>query len=478
MWDIRTEEGKARLEEAECDEALKATHWAPECRTFSRARGRWIQLPDGNWIEGPRQVRSSEEPWGFEGLHPTDQVAVRQGNVYMKAGIKGIKRRKKAGGIGSLEHPYNSFAWDTQEILELWNEEGWFDTYYSHCCFGGNRVKWTRLVHCSPFLHQALHRPDCPGHQGLEPYYIGYNADGRLAFDTALEAEYPWRFCVAYSEALAAHLREITPSPVGVYPRSLESLVYSQVRGATRGLQDEKLVNRVVDTVLTTLVGMNEGEEQEHLTWLLRQIGLRGTDLRISVSAADVEREVIAPYPAFRWLWRTVLSYKWSSSQHINILEVTAALVEFRRRLRDESNINTKFVNIVDSMATFFALSKGRSGSKRLNRALRRMMALNVASKSVMMVLWTLSKWNFADGASRRFETWWLQNSTWNLRASHHGHRLATGKKFHGFSLTLNLKGLISPLNRRFWMLWLQSMSIACFRRVTAYLKLGGYSQG
>ena len=49
-WIILTEEGKERLEAA-CEPSLKAEHWAPECKTFSRARGRWIQLPDGTWTE-------------------------------------------------------------------------------------------------------------------------------------------------------------------------------------------------------------------------------------------------------------------------------------------------------------------------------------------------------------------------------------------------------------------------------------------
>lgn len=71
-WNILSDEGKERLAAAESDPALKAEHWAPECRTFSRARGRWIQLPDGSWIQGPRQVRSSEEPWGFEELTRSD----------------------------------------------------------------------------------------------------------------------------------------------------------------------------------------------------------------------------------------------------------------------------------------------------------------------------------------------------------------------------------------------------------------------
>lgn len=76
---------------------------------------------------------------------------------------------------------------------------------------------------------------------------------------------------------------------------------------------------------------------------------------------------------------RTVLSYKWSAEQHINVLEVTAVLTEFRRRLRDPSMINKRTMNIVDSLVTYFAVTKGRSGSKQLNRPLRRIMALNLA---------------------------------------------------------------------------------------------------
>lgn len=136
----------------------------------------------------------------------------------------------------------------------------------------------------------------------------------------------------------------------------------------------------------------------------MRQVGLRGTDVRISVPDSAADREQALPYPAFRWLWRTVLAYRWEHPQHINILEVTAVLTEFRRRLRSRENLRQRFFNIVDSLVTFYALTKGRSGSRRLNRPLRRVMALNVASKSFMVSMWTLSKWNFADGASRRFE--------------------------------------------------------------------------
>ena len=401
-WDILAEPGKERLEKATCDASLKAEHWAPECRTFSRARGKWIELPDGAWIEGPKQVRSEEEPWGFEELLPRDGVAVRQGNVYMRRATKGVRTRKAAGGIGSMEHPYNSYVWYTQEVAEML-AEGWTLMVYSHCCFGGNRVKWTALLHNCPRLHQALHKPDCPGHWNLQPYRVTRDNTGHLLFDTGQEAEYPWAFCTAYAKALAAQLRNLTPDPLGTYPRTLESLVYSQVRGATAGLQDEVHVNRVVNVVVHTLQSMEEGQERQHLAWLMRQVGLKGTDIRLSVNSNELDRETVFPYPAFRWLWRTILAYKWQNPQHINILEVTAVLTEFRRRLRDPGFMKQRFFNIVDSLVTYYAVTKGRSSSKRLNRALRRMMALNVASKSVVLSLWTLSKWNFSDAASRRF---------------------------------------------------------------------------
>eukprot|EP00438_Fugacium_kawagutii_P019533 Skav235666 [mRNA] locus=scaffold358:1061569:1062162:+ [translate_table: standard] len=188
-WDLLTDEGKEALEAAECDATLKATHWAPECRTFSRARGRWIQLPNGEWIEGPKQVRSDEEPWGFAGLTRNDQVVVRRGNTFMKTSLKRMKIRHQAGGITSLEHPYNSYIWETDEVAELKADGHWFESVYSHCCYGGDRVKWTRLLHNSQELHRALHKPECPGHSHLRGYTVGYDRDGQLRFDTAEEAE-------------------------------------------------------------------------------------------------------------------------------------------------------------------------------------------------------------------------------------------------------------------------------------------------
>ena len=136
----------------------------PGCRTFS--------LPDGSWIQGPRQVRSEEEPWGFEDLTRGDAIAVRQGNLYMKKALKSLAERHVAGGIASLEHPHNSYMWYTEEVEEKLASGDWYLTCYSHCCFGGQRVKCTNLLHNSSYLCQALHRPDCPGHVNLKGHSI------------------------------------------------------------------------------------------------------------------------------------------------------------------------------------------------------------------------------------------------------------------------------------------------------------------
>ncbi len=401
-WDFFTPEGKELLEEKELDPSLKASHWAPDCRTFSRARGRWIQLDDGRWIEGPKQVRSAEEPWGFSNLSRNDSIKVRQGNAMARRSILGVKLGQAQGLLPSLEHPYGSYLWETPEMKELINSGNFYLSVYSHCCFGGRREKWTCLIHTSARMHGLLNRPHCPGHADLMGYSVRQQG-GMLQFDTSDESEYPWEWCRAYAAALSADLRDITPAPAGSYPVSLESIIYGQVRGATRGLQNEALVSKVTSRVAALAKDMTQGNEQEHLHDLMRRVGLRGTDVRVGLQDTDLDREVNTPYPAFRWLWRTVLAYRWSSEQHINILEITAVLVELRRRLRDEHAIKTRFMNIVDSLVTYYAVSKGRSGSVRMNRCLRRIMALNIASKTVVVNLWTLSKWNWADVASRKY---------------------------------------------------------------------------
>eukprot|EP00435_Cladocopium_sp_Y103_P024511 s1749_g6.t1 len=356
-WDFFTPEGKEALEEEEEDPALKWRHWGPNCRTFSKARGQPIYLHGKGMIRGPAQVRSAAVPWGFEKLNKDDQIKVRQDNKMAKRALKGLDTADRHGGYAALEHSYGSYLWFTPEAEDMAARPGWMYTTWSQCCFGGKRVKWTSLLHNSPRVHAALDTPECHcTHQ--EPYGVEWTEEG-LRFDTHEEAEYPWAMCRAYARAVVADMQDFMLTPMGRAPVDLPHLLYSQIMGATRGIQSEDLVYKLIQGVTQMLSLMSEGNELAHLEHISRQVGLRGTDLRFVIPRDGTsERDVLIPYPAFRWYWKTALAFKWSSQQHINVLEMTAALAELRRRARKPSHLFHRYIHIVDSMVCYWALTK------------------------------------------------------------------------------------------------------------------------
>ena len=78
-------------------------------------------------------------------------------------------------------------------------------------------------------------------------------------------------------------------------------------------------------------------------------------------------------------------------------------MVEIRRRARDPALVGSRFINITDSQVTFHCMTKGRSSAK-LNRLVRRIAAVSLAADLTPFHVWTISKWNFADYGSRKFE--------------------------------------------------------------------------
>eukprot|EP00438_Fugacium_kawagutii_P034926 Skav206387 [mRNA] locus=scaffold834:538407:547754:- [translate_table: standard] len=151
--------------------------------------------------------------------------------------------------------------------------------------------------------------------------------------------------------------------------------------------------------------GMRPGEELAHLRQMLARVSYRGTELRSYVSLGDdAEDQHEVPYPALRWEWRTILSFPWDRESHINELELCAVIAAAKNRCRTAKKFHQRWFLIVDSMVTRGALAKGRSPSRRLNRLLRKSAALALAQNSYVIPLWTISRWNFSDEASRRFE--------------------------------------------------------------------------
>ena len=321
-----------------------------------------------------------------------------------KRSIQGMLDGLANSRIVSFEHPFNSLFWHTPEGKQLLADPRIHIAVFSNCCHGGWRRKWTRWITNEKEIADALHLPDCPGHDWLQPYQVHETPDG-LQFDTEEEGEYPWELCAKYAKALKRAFDRRAPEPAGLVPRDRLTAIYSAIKRATKGLQNPAVAKEVAKVVDQMVDRMQPGDEKKHLAGLLRQVSTRGCDIKMMVTPESGEFTLMAPYPAFVWLWRTLVSYRWMNPQHINTLEVSAFLVEMRRRARDQTAVRSRFINITDSQVTFHCLTKGRSSSPRLNRIIRRISAVSFAADLTPFHVWTISKWNFADHGSRRFES-------------------------------------------------------------------------
>ena len=220
----------------------------------------------------------------------------------------------------------------------------------------------------------------------------------QMVYPSEEETPYPWQLCQAYAKA-AAEAWSLEQHVKDVLRAVRETSINHELSRYTR-LQDEALCTAMCERIYDMESSMVPGAETEHLARLLRCGHYRGTDVRLTLEHAG-ERAMF-PYPAYRWLWRDMMSFRWRQEAHINVLEAQALLAHVRRPLREWSSKKKRFFIVVDSQFFFYAMGKGRSASTRLNRLLRRLNAMVVAGDLYLFPVWTLSAWNFADRPSRR----------------------------------------------------------------------------
>ena len=145
---------------------------------------------------------------------------------------------------------------------------------------------------------------------------------------------------------------------------------------------------------------MRPGKEVEHLRHLLRFVDHRGAQVRVHL-LGDACSSQAFPYPAFAWRWVSVQSYAWKHDQHINILEFIA-LFNYLRSLSNKRHLqHLRLFHVLDTKVVCGVLGKGRSSSTRLNRCCRRMLPLLLGMDWYVMPLWTVSRWQYSDDASR-----------------------------------------------------------------------------
>jgi hypothetical protein len=99
--------------------------------------------------------------------------------------------------------------------------------------------------------------------------------------------------------------------------------------------------------------------------------------------------------------WSTIVSCAWASPAHINALELSSVSVALRWLLSLSDSSCKRFLLLVDSSVTAGVLCKGRSSSRSLLPAARRIAALCLASGIALFPRWIPTAVNPADVASR-----------------------------------------------------------------------------
>eukprot|EP00435_Cladocopium_sp_Y103_P023558 s3031_g5.t1 len=328
-WDFFTEPAKEALEFLEEDPALRWRHWSPDSATFSTCIGREEERQGKGRAKNPGQIRSDRQPWGKEKLSRDDQVKIRQENKIVKRCLKGLEAADRQGGFAALLHPYDSFFWFTEEAEEMRSRPGFM------------------VSSCAPPSEMTRDSEARPPR--------------RWSTEEAREAdEFPWHFCVAYAGAIVADLRALMVPPLGTAQFDLAHLLYNQIMGSARGMQSEDLLYKLVIEVEEILRHMEIGDEPKHLAGLARHLKLKGSDARLLSPKEETNgRELLVPYPAFRWCWRRQITRMWPSKRGIRVLEMISMLAELRRRARAPKQLNQVYIHVVSDVNCLWTLMKG-----------------------------------------------------------------------------------------------------------------------
>ena len=262
------------------------------------------------------------------------------------------------------------------------------------------RRKASRIRHNCPAIHAALHQDDCEGHDDLLGFEVSFDEFGGRSFDTKEEAQYPEGLCLAYAGAVKHAMRAISSGSLPIAPSMRPDWIVQELQSSTKRLAAGAAGVAVAEGLCNMLSKMEPGGEADHLRTLLKFANHRGSEIRVSLASGSDEGQIF-PYPSFAWQWETVQSYCWQHEQHINILEFTAFL-NYLRSLSNKQHLQSlRLFHVFDSKVVCGALGKGRSPSKRVNRVCRRLLPMLLGMDWYIQTLWTVSRWQFSDGASR-----------------------------------------------------------------------------
>ena len=217
--DVRDPAARVRLQAQVAKSGV--TWWAPECRTFSRARGKPVPGAS-HW---PPALRSTAHPYGLPGLNQphraTDRAKVETGNLIMMITFADATAAARRGQGVAIENPANSFMWILPETMALAALPGMTVIEFMNCMFdGGMRNKRTKVLTNVPEIAHALANKMCMGRELCDrtgrPHlsWAPTVRDGTIqAYATDGEAEYPMGLCTAVGDAMVIRRAASTDPP-------------------------------------------------------------------------------------------------------------------------------------------------------------------------------------------------------------------------------------------------------------------------
>ena len=141
---------------------------------------------------------------------------------------------------------------------------------------------------------------------------------------------------------------------------------------------------------------------------LSHQVSAKGTDVLLKASTDGLPRadRFRTSLPARLWKWRTICGWKWKpfdrdAEEHINKLEMRAVYTAIKWRLFRAKSPGKRCLHLVDSMVSLQVLNKGRSSSRKLRVLTKKMTALLIAGRLLLLLAYTHTSQNPADRPSR-----------------------------------------------------------------------------
>ena len=341
--------------------------------------------PEAQCGDGQEPVRSQEHPLGMPWLENRRLVSeVREINAQFIFALRRLEWRLLNWGFACIELPASTWSWEVPLARRLFKSAGVFLTFLGFTSQVGSPQKVV-LVHNCPALHAALH---------LEVEQLSQNIDICAANKVCSPS-----FCAAYAGAMAHALKELDQRSLPMLPSLQRAWLVAELAHSTKRLAGANTAHETSALLGELIHSMSPGRENDHLRYLLRLADHRGGEIRLHLMG-DHEPQAF-PYPSFAWKWKAVQSYSWQHEQHINILEFVA-LFNYLRSLSNKRHLqHLRLFHVLDSRAVCGACSKGRSSARRLNRCSRRLLPFLLGMDWYLVLLWTISRWQFADQASR-----------------------------------------------------------------------------